>query len=478
VVFIFTPSSFLPTAQRHSFPSRLFFIRTRNHSQNGSFLFGHSCRLVSASLPRYRRHHDHDHHCAVPLLTRLLPKAYKLANYATPPVSPLAYRALDPPLSVPLKGRPVGMENNDRRQRQSNPGYTAQQGTILAQSQYPVVSGADRFSRQPPTSAPQPSSNRPGSQSFGYTYGEGSQFVGAAIQPANVGYSAQEYPPEQQQQQPQRASQQYGQYGQNVMYNESVQQYNQQRDSSAIEVLSTGFQVAQPQYYVPGQGGPTSAPSGLAAGTQNVPSPYSSMGYTTDAPVGRDTIAPTYSAAGMTDPQQAPAPGAYGQQAFGQPSGNEYDEFYNNYQAELKKTFEYVRDARLSEAAASLSRLSDWLLHWAETLGKTPREAQWGRTAEKLTIGLVRDDEAHYPQRLTLWEEFNHCWLTTLQRQKELMQEVVGNGQRPQPPQSLIEADMLEKMGTQLIKNCDNIEKHGLVDYQMGVWEEEIIASE
>jgi hypothetical protein len=32
-------------------------------------------------------------------------------------------------------------------------------------------------------------------------------------------------------------------------------------------------------------------------------------------------------------------------------------------------------------------------------------------------------------------------------------------------------------MGTQLVKNCDNMEKLGLVDYQMGVWEEEIVAS-
>ena len=33
-------------------------------------------------------------------------------------------------------------------------------------------------------------------------------------------------------------------------------------------------------------------------------------------------------------------------------------------------------------------------------------------------------------------------------------------------------------MGTQLVKNCDAMEKHGLVDYQMGVWEEEIVASQ
>ena len=89
----------------------------------------------------------------------------------------------------------------------------------------------------------------------------------------------------------------------------------------------------------------------------------------------------------------------------------------------------------------------------------------------------MRDDENHYQQRLKLWEEFNHGWLSLLQKQTELVKQVASTGQRPQPPQSLIEYDFLEKMGSQLVKNCDNMEKHGLVDYQMGVWEEEIIAS-
>ena len=129
------------------------------------------------------------------------------------------------------------------------------------------------------------------------------------------------------------------------------------------------------------------------------------------------------------------------------------------------------------EAGAQLHRLSEWLLHWAETLGEFSFPHATGRTAE-LTTGLVRDDETHYAQRLKLWEEFNTCWLSTLQKQKAMTQDMINTGQRPQPPQTLIDYDTLEKMGTQLVKNCDNMEKHGLVDYQMGVWEEEIIASQ
>jgi hypothetical protein len=75
----------------------------------------------------------------------------------------------------------------------------------------------------------------------------------------------------------------------------------------------------------------------------------------------------------MTDPHQTTAPGSYPQGSYSEPqsSGNEYDDFYNNYQTELKKAFEYVRDSKLSEAGAQLYRLSDWLLHWAETLGES-----------------------------------------------------------------------------------------------------------
>jgi hypothetical protein len=255
---------------------------------------------------------------------------------------------------------------------------------------------------------------------------------------------------------------------------EPVEQYQQNRDS-AIQVLSTGFGVAQAPYY---ESGPTSAPASALA-SQNVPSQYPSLGYTApQASVGRETLAPAYTTAGMTDPNQATSQAGYAQGQYGeqQNAGNEFDVFYNRYQTELKRTFEHVRDGRLGEAAQQLFMLSDWVLHYAETLGESAQAPIVERAAE-LTLGLVRDDENHYAQRLVLWEEFNTCWLATLQKQKAFLQEMISTGQRPQPPKTLIDYDFIEKMGTQLVKHCDNMEKHGLVDYQMGVWEEEIVAS-
>jgi hypothetical protein len=34
----------------------------------------------------------------------------------------------------------------------------------------------------------------------------------------------------------------------------------------------------------------------------------------------------------------------------------------------------------------------------------------------------------------------------------------------------------METMGKDLIQLCDQLEQHGLVDYQMGIWEEEILS--
>ncbi len=54
---------------------------------------------------------------------------------------------------------------------------------------------------------------------------------------------------------------------------------------------------------------------------------------------------------------------------------------------------------------------------------------------------------------------------------------MLASGQPPNPPQSILQLEVLERMGTELVRLCDSMEKHGLVDYQMGVWEEEILSS-
>jgi hypothetical protein len=42
---------------------------------------------------------------------------------------------------------------------------------------------------------------------------------------------------------------------------------------------------------------------------------------------------------------------------------------------------------------------------------------------------------------------------------------------------TLMSVNQMDEMGKELIRLCDNMEKHGLVDYEMGVWEESILDS-
>lgn len=94
-----------------------------------------------------------------------------------------------------------------------------------------------------------------------------------------------------------------------------------------------------------------------------------------------------------------------------------------------------------------------------------------------LSIGILRDDQMLHADRLQLWNDFNICWLAVCQKQKDLAQELLQTGRQP-PQTSLLSGDAMDNMGKELIQLCDRMEPHGLVDYQMGIWEEEILSSE
>jgi hypothetical protein len=50
----------------------------------------------------------------------------------------------------------------------------------------------------------------------------------------------------------------------------------------------------------------------------------------------------------------------------------------------------------------------------------------------------------------------------------------MASSQQLSRAQSLVSKAMIKKMGNELIRLCDGIERHGLVDYQYGVWEDQI----
>lgn len=93
-----------------------------------------------------------------------------------------------------------------------------------------------------------------------------------------------------------------------------------------------------------------------------------------------------------------------------------------------------------------------------------------------MAIGLTRDDETLHDGRIQLWDEFNRAWLVSLQRQLDLSKRMMRNQPLDQN-QSIMDSQTLERLSSELVRLCDPIEKHGLVDYQMGVAEEEIMES-
>lgn len=92
--------------------------------------------------------------------------------------------------------------------------------------------------------------------------------------------------------------------------------------------------------------------------------------------------------------------------------------------------------------------------------------------------GLTRDDEQLHDDRIRLWDEFNRAWMTVLQRQHDLTQDTIQTGRQVHESQSVMSSQSLDMLGRELVRMCDNVEKHGLVDYQMGVAEEEIMDRE
>ena len=98
-----------------------------------------------------------------------------------------------------------------------------------------------------------------------------------------------------------------------------------------------------------------------------------------------------------------------------------------------------------------------------------------------LIIGLVTDRREVYgdvyEERLKLWKEFNFCWLSLLQQQKEITEQLTDPKQPPPAPRTVLDKPFLVRLGDELVRLCDGVEQHGLVDYELGVYEEEIVSS-
>ena len=361
------------------------------------------------------------------------------------------------------------MDHNDPSRRQYTPRtYTAQQqipALAPTSGQYANPGNVERFRQSaylhdPPTT-PQATLRgaSEGQQAYGFAQG-GQYAAGPVLQPSALQYGQEMQTPESQRQQqpqyPQYASQ--GVYGMGQPQSaqspyESVSQYRPRGSTASDTLVASQFAVPQGgQYYLAGQPAQpnTSVPE---LPTQHLPSQYAQP----------ETYAQPGPSASpyMMDPSQS-GQYAYVQQNQYQPQPqpqpqtqpqplHSADQEFDRYNNQIRTIFTNVNEGSLRDIPGSLLDASNFLLGNAENLG------------------LIRDDVDLYQGRLRLWQEFNRAWLVTLQRQLDMTQDMLRTNQQPRLPYSVISAQNLEQLGNELVRLCDVIEKHGLVDTRW-VW--------
>ncbi|CAD6439677.1 6e33e292-dbf6-47f8-b1e0-3d4bbb89c45e [Sclerotinia trifoliorum] len=345
------------------------------------------------------------------------------------------------------------MDDNNRRRRQNEPPYSAQDPRYASdQSQGRGIpySISDRHRSGATTGSP--SMNRGVGPASAYTtsgYYEPTSNFSTGISSNPLQYSSN-YPPDQRQQSS------FSDYNAGMMYNSVTQQTPQNGiyDSPQFQGRQPAAMQMMPDVAAPYlSNDPTNTPGTQQYASSNASTPYQ---HHQQSPGDRTTlIQQSYSApVGLGGMSQAPGTadvmdtGNLQQQGAGG-----MEEAYSTYQTALKQIFKNIIDLRLAEASSSLLEVSDWLL---------------GHVVE---LGLTVDEVALHGDRLRLWNEFNAAWLSIFTKQHDFLE----SGQRTQPPQTLMSLEFIGKMGTNLTRMCDSVEKYGLVDYQYGVGESQIM---
>lgn len=73
---------------------------------------------------------------------------------------------------------------------------------------------------------------------------------------------------------------------------------------------------------------------------------------------------------------------------------------------------------------------------------------------------------------MALWRELNHAWEALGQKQRAITETALRTQQQPT---DYLTSKTIQDLVDKLVQFCDAIEKHGLVDYEMGIWEEQIV---
>ncbi|KAI2608313.1 uncharacterized protein GGS25DRAFT_269689 [Hypoxylon fragiforme] len=351
------------------------------------------------------------------------------------------------------------MDDHGRRRRPNEPPVNNP-----STSRYPVhdpnaqgrsygASGSDRFRPTPINTSPTAARGIGGTAAYSGYYQEPAAAFSTAMQQNTMPYQS-EYG------QDTRQTQAFSTYNNTpMMYNvpqasaqSAVYDTSQQfpsRQPAALQMMQTD--VATP--YFPSE--PTNA---AAASTlqSHAGSSSASTVYQQSPAIQQRTMLQNYSGglAPMSSMAQTSTPEQQAMEEQDYAQTTEMGEAYEQYQTALREVFSNIRNGVLQAASDSLLNISEWLL------------------SKVVELGLSADDENLYRDRIRMWQDFNHAWLSLFQKQKDMME----SGVPLQRGQTLISEDGLRKMGKEIVRLCDGIDRHGLVDYEYGVWEEPIIA--
>ncbi|KAK8031507.1 hypothetical protein PG990_001241 [Apiospora arundinis] len=351
------------------------------------------------------------------------------------------------------------MDDNARRRRPneppvsatSNPRYPVHDANAQRRSYGAGAGASDRFRPAPLNTSPSAARGMGGTAAYSGYYQEPAAAFSTAMPQNTMPYQS-EYG------QDTRQTQNFSAYNPSLMYNvpqtsaqNTVYDTSQQfpsRQPAALQMMPTDVAAS----YFPSE--PTN--TGAAPALQAQAASSSTSGVYQQSPADQRAMlhqqypSSIASMSGMS--QQASAPDqVMEEQDYS--NSTEMGEAYEQYQTALKEIFTNIRNGVLVSASESLLTVSDWLL---------------SKVAE---LGLAADNPQLHHDRIKLWHDFNHAWLALLQKQKDM----VASGIPPQRGQTLVSEESLKKMGKEIVRLCDGIERHGLVDYEYGVWEEPII---
>lgn len=150
-----------------------------------------------------------------------------------------------------------------------------------------------------------------------------------------------------------------------------------------------------------------------------------------------------------------------------------HEEEWANYQRQMGTIFqEIVNGTPESASETPSSATADCCPRWLTLVrvvatSKTRlgrRRQRKDDKANQSCPGLNLDETNLHADRIKLWDDFNHAWLGLYQKQIEMV-----SPQQLSRPQSPMPKAMIKKIGNELIRLCDEIERHRLVDYQLGI---------